>query len=148
MIRLANSMDLDSLAKLATLLWENHDYEALTHDFEELIAKDNAAVYLYFVSNKAVAFAQCQLRYDYVEGTQSSPVGYLEGIFVSKEYRNKGIARKLLEHCEQWATGKGCTEFASDCELTNDESKAFHLAVGFKEVNRIVCFNKNLQQRL
>ncbi len=27
--------------------------------------------------------AQSQLRYDYVEGTESTPVGYLEGIFVT-----------------------------------------------------------------
>ncbi len=27
-----------------------------------------------------VGFTQCQLRYDYVEGTKTSPVGYLERI--------------------------------------------------------------------
>lgn len=50
----------------------------------------------------------------------------------------------LLAACEQWAREKGCQEFASDCELDNRESLRFHLALGFAEANRIVCFRKAL----
>ena len=94
--------------------------------------------------NEIIAFAQCQLRYDYVEGTNSSPVGYLEGIYVEPMYRKQGIAKKLLEECEKWSLKKGCTEFASDCELNNSISFNFHLSVGFEEANRIICFRKKL----
>ncbi len=89
-------------------------------------------------------FAQCSLRNDYVEGTDSSPVGYLEGVFVKEEYRNKGYAKELLLTCEKWAKDMGCSEFASDCELTNENSLKFHLSAGFDEVNRIICFRKNI----
>jgi aminoglycoside 6'-N-acetyltransferase I len=71
-------------------------------------------------------------------------VGYLEGIFVSEPYRKKGIARQLLTACEGWAKEKGCTEFASDCELTNIQSLRFHQSIGFEEANRIICFTKKL----
>ena len=91
-----------------------------------------------------IAFAQCQLRYDYVEGTESSPVGYLEGIFVAEEYRKRGYAADLLAECEKWAGEKGCTEFASDCELDNEDSLKFHMALGFEEANRIICFKKGI----
>lgn len=40
--------------------------------------------------------------------------------------------------------GCGCTEPASDCELDNDESLAFHLSAGFSEANRVICFAKRL----
>lgn len=93
---------------------------------------------------EAVGFAQCQLRHDYVEGTEGSPVGYLEGIYVDEDWRGKGIARQLLAACENWARAQGCAEFASDCELTNAGSLAFHLNVGFQEANRIICFVKKL----
>lgn len=36
-----------------------------------------------------IGFAQCQLRCDYVEGTKTTPVGYLEGIFIKDGYRRK-----------------------------------------------------------
>ncbi len=95
-------------------------------------------------ANYAVGFAQCRLRHDYVEGTDSSPVGYLEGIFVVEEYRKRGLAKSMLEACQQWAKEQGCTEFASDCELVNEESLKFHLKMGFEEANRIICFTKKL----
>lgn len=70
--------------------------------------------------------------------------GYLKGIFVAEEYRKKGFASELLRACENWAKEKGCTEFASDCELVNEDSMNFHLALEFEEANRIICFRKEL----
>ena len=91
-----------------------------------------------------MGFAQCQLRHDYVEGTETSPVGYLEGIYVREGARRHGIARQLISACESWAKAQGCTEFASDCELDNMDSQQFHRAVGFEEANRIVAYVKKL----
>ena len=91
-----------------------------------------------------MGFAQCQLRHDYVEGTETSPVGYLEGIYVREGVRRQGVARKLLSACESWAKAQGCKEFASDCELDNTDSQRFHQAVGFEEANRIVAYVKKL----
>ena len=45
--------------------------------------------FIKYVQGTPVGFAQCQLRYDYVEGTGTGTVGYLEGIFVKEEYRHK-----------------------------------------------------------
>ena len=69
---------------------------------------------------------------------------YLEGIYIDKEYRNNGYAKELLYCCEQWAKDKKCVEFASDCELENLASFKFHMAMGFEEANRIICFRKML----
>lgn len=72
-----------------------------------------------FKEKTPIGFAYCQLRYDYVEGMHSSPVGYLEGIYIEPSERNNGYARQLLSECESWAKQKECTEFASDCESQN-----------------------------
>ena len=87
---------------------------------------------------------QCQLRNDYVEGTKTSPVGYLEGIYVLDEYRKRGYAGQLLKECENWAKDEDCLEFASDCEIDNFDSYNFHVKMGFTEANRIICFTKQL----
>ena len=68
-------------------------------------------VFLAYKEDSAIGFAQCQLRNDYVEGTSTSPVGYLEGLFVQKDFRHTGYGRLLVAHCEQWAKEKGCVEF-------------------------------------
>ena len=144
MIRRAEIKDADVLAALAIQMWPEHDPCGLAEEFRELIKNENTACFVKYAGSKPIAFAQCQLRYDYVEGTDSSPVGYLEGIFVSEEYRRKGYAAELLAECEKWAKEKGCTEFASDCELDNIDSLRFHMAMRFMEVNRIICFRKEL----
>ena len=144
MIKIATKDDAVVVAKLAIQMWEDNDVEGLTEEFRELIEKEDAQIFIKFVQDKAVGFAQCQLRYDYVEGTENSPVGYLEGIFVEKEYRGQGYAKELLSECQKWAKEKGCLEFASDCELDNVTSLKFHMAMGFEEANRIICFTKKL----
>ena len=144
MIRKAEMKDLSILAELACRLWPEHEPEELAAEFAEIIDKPDAAFFLADAKENAAGFAQCQLRRDYVEGTESSPVGYLEGIYVAEGYRKQGIATELLAACEAWAREKGCREFASDCELDNAQSLQFHLNVGFEEVNRIICFAKKL----
>lgn len=144
MIKRASIEDAEVLADLAIQMWTDHVLEDLTEDFRHLVMHNDAVCYIKHVDDKPFAFAQCQLRCDYVEGTESSPVGYLEGIFVSEEYRKHGYAAELLSECEEWAKEKGCTEFASDCELGNADSVKFHMSLGFEEANRIICFRKGL----
>lgn len=144
MIRPAEHKDVQTLATLALQLWPDNERSGLEEMFAELLGQSDAAVFLACQEGAAVGFAQCQLRHDYVEGTDSSPVGYLEGIFVTDAYRRSGQAKSLLSACESWAKSKGCTEFASDCELKNAQSLRFHLGLGFQEANRIICFTKKL----
>ena len=144
-IERAQQRHLDAVTNLALRLWPEHEYGQLRQELGETLSQPDAAFFLAFDGETPVGFAQCQLRRDYVEGTESSPVGYLEGIFVAEGYRHQGVARELLAACEGWAKERGCTEFASDCELSNAESLCFHLRVGFLEANRIICFTKKLQ---
>lgn len=143
-IRKARPEDLRVLAALAAGLWPSHTAGELEKEFAPLLERGDAACFLACREDGAVGFAQCQLRRDYVEGTSSSPVGYLEGIYVAQDCRGQGIARALLAACEAWAKTQGCREFASDCELDNAGSLRFHLQMGFAEANRIICFTKPL----
>lgn len=143
-IEKAAAGDAKTAARLAIQMWESNTIEGLTEEFYDCISKKSSEVFLALADGLAVGFAQCGLRHDYVEGTDSSPVGYLEGIFVAEEYRNRGVAGDMLEACQKWAKEQGCTEFASDCELVNEGSRKFHLKMGFEEANRIICFTKKL----
>lgn len=144
MIKSAVIEDARILAELAIKMWDDASISELQQGFEELVVSDKAKCFIKYVNGMAVGFAQCQLRTDYVEGTDGSPVGYLEGIFVEEKYRKCGYARALLKECEKWAKEKQCTELASDCELVNKESLCFHIALGFEEANRIICFKKEI----
>ena len=144
MVQKARKEDLEILASLAVLMWNSHSVSELMAEFSGIISNDKSQFFLKYETDIPIGFAQCQLRYDYVEGTTTTPVGYLEGIFIKDCYRNKGHAKELLSECEAWAKENGCKEFASDCEINNINSFQFHKAMNFTEANRIICFTKKL----
>lgn len=143
-IRKAVVEDAKDVANLAIQMWQSNTIEELTEEFCNYIEKESCVVFVAILDGSAIGFAQCGLRHDYVEGTATSPVGYLEGIFVVEEHRNRGVAKDMLGACQEWVKVQGCTEFASDCELVNEDSLRFHLKMGFEEANRIICFTKRI----
>ena len=144
MIQRATIADCHVLAKMAVQMWDSHAVDDLAAEFAETLCSEQNVFFIKYADGVPVGFAQCGLRTDYVEGTESSPVGYLEGIFVNADCRKHGFAKELLLACEKWAKEMGCSEFASDCELDNVSSLKFHVAMGFEEANRIICFTKKL----
>lgn len=79
-----------------------------------------------------------------VDGCLTSPVGYIEGIYVDPDLRGTGVARQLLEMAQDWCRSQGCTEIATDAELDNASAQQFHERMGFEETYRIVEYRKRL----
>ena len=100
--------------------------------------------FLYYISDEAVAFISLSIRHEYVPGTETSPVGYLEGIYVKPDFRKRSIAKKLVAYAKEWAFSQGCNEMASDVELHNEDSQLFHEKIGFTEVPRFISYTMNL----
>ena len=61
-----------------------------------------------------------------------------------REYRRQGIGASLIAAAEEWGRASRCTELASDTQTFNESSIAAHKALGFDEVERLVCFRKPL----
>ncbi len=140
----ATEKELEIVSILANKMWKESSVQDLENEFKNVLVSYDNAVYIAEQNGNPIGFAHCSLRKDYVEGTESRPVGYLEGVFVDVEYRRKGFAKELVYACEEWASQKGCREFASDCELENKESICFHEHAGFSETNRIICYVKKI----
>ena len=93
----------------------------------------------------AMGFVEASKRGDYVNGTNSSPVTFLEGLYVEPASRGRGVARALVAAVEAWAAAAGCTELASDSPLENTAAHAVHRALGFAETERVVYFCRSLR---
>lgn len=96
---------------------------------------------------EALGFAEAALRRDHVNGCTTSPVAFLEGIYVRPEWRRRGAARLLCAAVEDWGKMRGCAELASDTDLANLASQRMHEALGFVETERVVFYHKRLARR-
>lgn len=92
---------------------------------------------------KLAGFVEIGLR-SYAEGCTSSPVAFLEGWYVDPGVRRQGLGKRLVQAAEEWARARGLAEIASDTTLDNTVSLAAHLALGYREVERQICFRKAL----
>lgn len=145
-IRRAVLADLENWFALRKLLWAHVSKDESRAFLEDsLHESDKMPIFLAESgAGEIVGFLEAALRFDYVEGCETSPVGYIEGWFVAENFRQQEIGRKLVEAAESWARALGCREMASDCLLENTLSLKAHLAIGYEEVERNIHFKKNL----
>ncbi|WP_082511578.1 aminoglycoside 6'-N-acetyltransferase [Devosia sp. Leaf420] len=131
---------------MRTALWPSGGNGEHAAEIAELLKDPGETINLIArgADGAALGFAEAALRRDYVNGCKTSPVAFLEGIFVVPEARGKGVARALIAAVEGWSRAQGCTEFASDAAPENAASLAMHAALGFAETQRVVFFRKVL----
>jgi len=146
MIVRCESADQRGWLTLREALWPDCSRAEHLLDMASFIA--NPQRYVQFVayadSMEAVGFCEAAVRTDYVNGTETSPVAFLEGIFVVPKARRAGIAASLVSAVARWAAAADCRELASDAALENHAGHAFHLALGFQESERVVFFRRVL----
>lgn len=137
--------DAGAWIALRKKLWPDESDADLRAGSDELLASKESVVLIARADRDAiVAFAEATLRHDYVNGCSTSPVAFLEGIYVEPESRRQRIARRLCEAVEAWAAENGCSEFASDTFIDYVDSQRMHEALGFTETDRVIYYRKEI----
>ncbi|MBX9643913.1 MAG: GNAT family N-acetyltransferase [Novosphingobium sp.] len=143
----ASKQHLTRWSEMRHALW---DFESIPDHAEQVKGaylsgnSDRAAFIATCDAGTVIGFAEATLRRDYVEGCDTSPVAFLEGIYVEPDHRHSGVARALADAVADWGRERGCSEFASNALIDNTASHAFHAAIGFAETLRVVFFRKEL----
>jgi aminoglycoside 6'-N-acetyltransferase I len=114
---------------------------ALWPDCDDEVIADDVVFVIERADGRLGGFLAASIR-PWAEGCGGSPVGYVEGWWVAPELRRQGAGAMLMEAAEAWTAAQGLTELASDVELDNRGSIEAHRALGFDEVQRVVCFRK------
>ena len=145
-VRRAVPSDLPEWARMRRALWPE-ETEPGEHEREVLAFFENPGRAVTFVavrpSGGLLGFIEIDVR-SVAEGCWSGPVPYIEGWYVDEDARRRGAGAALVRAAEAWARDAGFTEMASDALLDNTLSHAAHHALGYEEVERIVCFRKPL----
>lgn len=146
MIERCESVEQRGWLSLRKVLWPQGTLEEHLSEMSSFLSSPEryAQFVAYSSPGEAVGFVEASVRSDYVNGAESSPVAFLEGIYVVPEARRKGIAAALVAAVTRWALDVGCRELASDALLENQASHAVHRALGFQETERVVFFRRVL----
>lgn len=137
----ANATDSDWLS-LRSSLWPDGTEAEHLHYMADALARGHCVRLALAPDGCAVGFVEASLRVDYVNGTSTSPVAFLEGLYIAPSARRKGVARALVADVERWAAAQGCSELASDSPIENVAAHATHRALGFEETERVVYFRR------
>ena len=146
MIKSCASIEQPGWLALRQALWPNcSDMEHLAEMASFLAQPERFVQFVAYAENgQPVGFVEASIRSDYVNGTETSPVVFLEGIYVASTHRRQGVAKSLVSSVAAWAASRGCQEFASDAPIENDLSLLVHKSLGFVETERVVYFRKAL----
>ncbi|MCF6344113.1 MAG: GNAT family N-acetyltransferase [Devosiaceae bacterium] len=117
--------------------------KVLKQGCEETLADKKQIAFGLFDNDMMVGFAEISER-SIGDGKQIAPCAYLEVIYVAKQYRQNGLAKKLIRKAQKWAKKRGLKVFASDAKIENKTSILAHASWGFEEDKRIVIFKKKL----
>jgi aminoglycoside 6'-N-acetyltransferase I len=136
---------LDQWVALRFALWPDADRKQTTAEAPAMLVQPDLLVLVACEEDMVTGFAEAAIRRDYVNGCETSPVAFVEGIYVVPEHRRQGVAGALIAAVEQWARDQGLRELASDALIENSQSHAMHRALGFSETERVVYFRKALK---
>ena len=118
-------------------------YGSLSNDFhkEEMEKIFNSSEwYCRFIkdsNDRVLGFFELSYR-NMVDGCLSSPVAYIEGLYLRSEFRGKGLGKQVIEAVLSWCRERGFSELATDTELRNTKAQDFFQSVGFEETYRVV----------
>jgi aminoglycoside 6'-N-acetyltransferase I len=144
-IRQMTAADRAAWVEMRAALWPEDAPEAHVDAVnEQLNSGENWGLMAETLDREIAGFAEIAVR-KYVNGCETRPVGFLEGIWVKPKFRRQGIGAQLIKQAEALLVARGLRELGSDTPINNRDSQAAHLAWGFSETERVVYFRKVLR---
>ena len=151
-IRAARLSDCERLVTMFHALWPARSVEEHGNEVRSIVdgtarlTMPIAVLVAEAADGKVVGFVEVDLRSQADGCDPGQAVGYVEGWYVTEEYRRSGVGTRLIAAAEEWARGFGCVEMGSDAVIGNEVSLKAHAALGYEVVDRCVNFRKRLKQ--
>ena len=144
-VRQATSEDYPVWAAMLALLHSDQSAEEFERELAGSLHEPFVGFLAFTDDGEPAGMIDASIR-SYAEGAPNLRAAYVEDLWVEPNYRRAGVACDLLAAVENWARGQGLDWLGSDALLDNGVSHAWHISVGFDEIERIVVFGKPLER--
>ena len=106
----------------------------------QYIQSQNGYIYVLVDIEKDKIVGSITLLIEYKLIRNCGKVGHIEDVVVDKNYRGKGLGKKLIEHAKFEAKDRGCYKIILDC---SDDNSEFYAKCGLtkKEIQMVSYFN-------
>ena len=146
-IRLVEPQDKKQWLQMRMALWPDISEEIHEKEISAMLVDNHFAIFVaQNTDGKLLGFVEISLREDILEGCIRKQIGYIEGWYVEPEKRGSGIGRLLVENAEKWVLDQDIEDMASDTEIDNFESQKAHIALGYREADRLILYRKKLKK--
>jgi aminoglycoside 6'-N-acetyltransferase I len=144
-VRRLTVADAAGWLEMRAALFPGEDRVELAAEIGPMLADDRQAAFAAVTADGTfVGFIEVGER-SFAEGCLTSPVAYVEALWVDEGMRRRGVARALVEASKAWARDMGYRELGSDARIDNTVSHEAHRRMGFEETERIVTFRMTLE---
>jgi len=138
--------DFPEWRNMRKALYLSNDDEFLDQEMEAIIKTGKCSCFCIKNENsETIGLVELSER-NIVDGCLTSPVAYLEGLYLKPKYRGKGLGRTVIKQIMSLCRESGFTELATDTNYDNFRARAFYKAIGFEELEQVVGFRIDIDQ--
>lgn len=109
---------------------EKCSFEVFLFYLDNIKKNNNHKIFIIEENDKIIGNITVILEQKFIRGCKK--VGHIEDVVVHRDYRGKGLARKLLIFAENYCKNNNCYKIILDC---SEEYKKFYEKNGFSEKN-------------
>jgi len=140
-IRNASLTDSGSVAELTGQLGYQSDHRAIQERLGGLLEQEEDCVFVALDTEKVVGW----VHGFYSRRIESEPFVEIGGLVVSGNYRNKGIAKLLVEEIYMWARTLACKKIRVRSNTIRKPAHGFYMKLGFEFEKEQKIFGKMLE---
>jgi GNAT superfamily N-acetyltransferase len=131
-IVLANSQHLEEVSRLfdqyRIFYQQTSNLEAATKFLQERLQKNDSTIFLADEGGYIVGFTQL---YPSFSSVSMKRVWILNDLFVEEPYRNKGVAKLLMNAAEEFARETGAVRIILSTQISNIAAQALYESRGY-----------------
>ncbi|MBP2244837.1 GNAT family N-acetyltransferase [Paenibacillus xylanexedens] len=125
---------------------QNADIEAARQYIRERMERHESVILVAEpdpLSNGLICTGFVQL-YPSFSSVSMGPVWVLNDLYVHTDYRQQGIARKLLQAAKQLASERGVLRISLSTELSNKQAQALYESEGYAQDTKFMYYELNV----